>query len=330
MNIKKLPMVLLMVVTVLFLVVCDPNNDKDEKENGNGDTVYIAPISGKDFLLKGQGSRYSTTITVTGDASRSVTWSIKETDKHAGTTIRLIGGGGILVVDKDENLNSITIVVTSNFNNRSREFTITLGPACTRDNAMIPIVTARHQIQSFWQEPVGTGRNYLIDDNGKLALGLYSANLPYSSWYLMQTADGKKALKNAATGNYINVKDVTRAITTMTMEQMLPSQPNVSPYEDDDTFYWIFNEVGTGPNHNDTDIVGTNFLNYGFTTATGGAISHEFINRTAFPSQNNPSLFHVQWRYDVGDENDVEDNALWDIRLELWGSYLFGVYRHDW
>jgi hypothetical protein len=327
MNIKRLFFVLIMVIAILLLVVCE----SDEENEGGENTVTIAPISGKNSLAKGLASRYSTTITVTGNAGRIVTWSIKETDKHAETTIRLIGGNGILVVAREETLNSITIVVTSNFDNSvSQEFNITLGPVCILDSAMIPIETARYQIQSFWYEPVGTGRNYLVDDNGKLAIGQYTQNLPYSSWYLMRTPDGKKALKNVATGNYINVKGISRAITTMTMEQMLPSQPNVSPYEDDDTFYWIFNEVGTGPDHNNTNIVRTNFLNYGFTIATGGAISHEFINRTAFPSQNNSTLFHVQWRYDEGDPDDYDENAPWYYRLLEWGSYLYGVYRHDW
>jgi hypothetical protein len=161
----------------------------------------------------------------------------------------------------------------------------------------------------------------------------------------MKTSDGKLAFKNVGSGNYINVKGITRAAPNKSsavpredyppelVEQIIASQPNVSPYENIDAFYWLYKH-GTDFDNNldEANSPYTNILNYGFTTAAGGAISHETMGRTAIKSRNDPNnpLYHIQWRYDEGDPDDMADNAPWESRLLLWGSYKYGIYRNDW
>ena len=326
------------VITAFLLIVpagCDTGGG--DGPGRNEENISIA-ISGLSSVAKGLSARYTAVVEVEGvdnpsAAMRSLAWSIKETGKNNNTKISLISGNGILSVSEDETLDSLTIVVASNYSpDVAREFPVQLTAAPNNDSTMKMLEGYEYKVQifSFWEAPVGTGNNYLIDDDGKLALGNFTRNLPYSAWYLMESPDGKKAFKNIGSGNYINVEGITRAVTASDMAALVASQPNVSPYEDKDTFYWEFDETLSGKEDQ------TSILNYGFTTETGGAISHEYKDRTAFHSQNSPDLWHVQWRYDAGDPDDETENALWDIRIGNdpvkpgWGSYMFGIYRYDW
>ena len=343
---KKLPLaVIFIIIAFLMLAGCDTDSGDNEPEIIIDEVINIT-ISGLQSVAKGLYARYNADVEVTGAATKTVSWSIKETDKNSNTTLKTISGSGVLSVAGNEALNSLTIVAKSSYSpDVIAEFEVTLVAASENPDTgiMTPVNSYTYQIQSFWYAPVGSGRNYLVDDNGKLALGQYGQNLPYSSWYLMKTADGKKAFKNVGTGNYINRKEIVRFVGGGTLEQLNASQPNVSPFEDDPAFFWDYKDIGynwTGialPALEINNIVGTSILNHGFTTAEGGAISHETVNRVAIPSQNNPALFHVQWRYDAGDVNDEEDNALWDIRIgnllpekPFWGGYIFGMYVNTW
>jgi hypothetical protein len=63
---------------------------------------------------KGKNVTFTTEVAVTNDADKTVTWSIKETGKKAGTNI---DNTGKLIVAADETLVSLTIIATSAVDN---------------------------------------------------------------------------------------------------------------------------------------------------------------------------------------------------------------------
>ncbi|MCL1836614.1 MAG: FMN-binding protein [Treponema sp.] len=194
----------------------------------------------------------------------------------------------------------------------------------------------------------GEGNLWLSDDEGVLAMGkdVYRANEPgdpISSWYIMTAPDGKQALKNVETGNYLNVKGITRGTSNATYTA---SQPRVSSFEEDDGFYWEFLPVPTVTSGRPT--VSYNIVSHGTLGSAAdagneeaGALSNKDYDPAYYPEwegitanyatspTNNEFLSEpcyewfpyklVQWRYDyTGWVSNLNDDA-----------YLFDIYDEN-
>jgi len=198
------------------------------------------------------------------------------------------------------------------------------------------------------------GQTYLIDDEGYLALGkdMYNSgeyglvlgepddDIPLiSSWHQYRTPDGRKLLKNHHTGNFLNVKGITRGTDNTTL---LTAQPRLSAFEDDPGFYWefihvegnLFNIVlyGTEMDENDADDPRTGALsNRGFPLRDYVPIGETVFDELALgynvsqtgnfflsePCFKDYATKHMQWRFDanLGGKTWAEtlntDNAFW-------------------
>ncbi|MDR2701446.1 MAG: hypothetical protein LBB72_03335 [Spirochaetaceae bacterium] len=151
--------------------------------------------------------------------------------------------------------------------------------------------------------------NYLVDDDGLLALGLESDG-EYSTWELyaevpnLQFTPGAKqklAIRNITTGNFINRKGVTR-----TPRETNGVQLKVSPYEPIDEFFWHITTPQTGAE-------GFNFANYNFTPGTGGIWSFAGTGNVPMASGKNSTYKAVLWVHaDHVQVNDPVNESDWD------------------
>ncbi|MDR2701444.1 MAG: hypothetical protein LBB72_03325 [Spirochaetaceae bacterium] len=263
-------------------------------------SISSVTVNGPASVEKGVPAIY--TAVVTGTGSKTVTWSIKETNKHAATAIN---AAGVLTVSVSETLNSLTIVAVSTVDTTKRhEFPVAVLPP-----SLNPSLYEFYRFTAdgwLWAE-VNTddalkGKNQLVDDNGVLALGPSSAN---QVWVLMTEAQGltftlenirgrKFFIKNAATGNYVNVKGITRTHFNNAASAV---QVKVSFFENTEDFKW-----GVAPDH----ISGDGGLNggcsfYNGTPSTGGILS--FLGGPSNgikPSANNSSYTAVHYLHADG------------------------------
>ena len=347
-------------------------------------------VNGRGSAPKGGYAGFYSVATFTGpetNAKKAVTWKIKDgataMATAGGSTLKANGRGALLTINPAETAETITVVATSTYTGSTNVFgecTIEiLASAPPNPDAGIMEMeimgsgfagpnteVIKYRIQSNWDEKI-SGQNFFVDDKGKLALGEGDPNLPYSGWYLMRNINDhtKRGIKNIGTGNYINIKGITRFVGThgsnilladYTPEEqaaLMASQPNVSPFEDDPAFYWVFRPINqsAGLNPDGTtftaeqdgvigglSIVATNFINYPYakdevTAEHGGAISHEWAGRTPLRSQNSSWLYHVEWRYDEGTMEDTVDNIPWRYRLGDWAMPEGGpnaYYKGSW
>jgi len=80
-------------------------------------TVTAVEVSSEqDVVHKGNTIKFTATVTGTNDPAQTVTWSIVETEKEPRTVIGGVGGG-LLSVNIDETLTSITVKATSTVDN---------------------------------------------------------------------------------------------------------------------------------------------------------------------------------------------------------------------
>jgi hypothetical protein len=372
------------------LLACPPGEDEEGTGTGNPTGTGSAPqwqvtalnLSGPDSAVKGKYAGFYSVATFTGpetNAKKAVTWKIKDglgtasMTTAGGSSLKANGRGALLTINANETAETITVVATSNYagsTHISGERTVTIAatePPNPDEDIMEmenmatgPGFTevVKYQIRTNWEQFI-PGANFFVDDKGKLALGEYDANLPYSSWYIMRNKNdhSKRGIKNIGTGNYINIKGIERfvgshgsnilleAYAPQEKEALLASQPNVSPFEDNDAFYWVFRPINQGAGRNIDEetgaytttvtavqegstkdsIIATNILNYPFAKDTvsliaGGALSHEWAGRTPLPSNNSPWLYHMEWRYDEGTMEDTVDNIPWKYRMGDWAT----------
>ncbi|MCL2382203.1 MAG: RICIN domain-containing protein [Treponema sp.] len=181
----------------------------------------------------------------------------------------------------------------------------------------------------------GSGNTWLVDDDGYLALGRRVAvpnpnqGLATAYWYKVRHAQGRYALRNAYTGRYLNVYGITRGTDGATLPA---SQPRVSEFVDDDSFFWVFYPSLAGA-YNILSYTSVRNAATDGANARAGALSNyggfdTGGNRDGYPASQTWNEFysapcyllfyyhHVQWRFDAGD---------WIARLDTELSYLFVV-----
>jgi hypothetical protein len=95
-----------------------------------------------------------------------------------------------------------------------------------------------YRIQN-WADNTHSGHSNYLSEAANGRLGTTSQDGPNNLWYVMTGDDGRKALKNYTTGNYINVKGLTAAWDT---------EPFVSSFEDLPSFFWGYDETESGTN----------------------------------------------------------------------------------
>lgn len=98
-------------------------------DNAPVEDVYT--ITGDNEVTKGESATYE--AKKNGEKDESVSWSIKETNKAAGTTIT----DGVLTIDKNEALSQITVVADFG-NGKTQEYVVTLNNAPV-DDTVLPL-----------------------------------------------------------------------------------------------------------------------------------------------------------------------------------------------
>ena len=178
----------LVALLLLTLVGC-PDGGGSEKPVDPGITVTVNPA----FARIGRGGTYTFGATVTGrdNPAQTVRWSIVQTDKHALTNIAPFG---VLTVDADEPLNTLTIRATSTVDTtKFGEATVTVtndeliptvnGVTVSPPTASVAkgrtlsfsatVTGANNPVQAVSWSIVQTGKHVLttIDANGLLSVG---------------------------------------------------------------------------------------------------------------------------------------------------------------
>ena len=91
-----------------ILTACPTGSDDNGGNNAAITSVTISPKTPS--VVKGGTLEFAATVAVTGNAAKTVTWSIEESAKKAGTTI---SAAGLLTVAADETLTSLTVKAAS-------------------------------------------------------------------------------------------------------------------------------------------------------------------------------------------------------------------------
>ena len=103
-------------VTELYeLMVIRPAGGVDPGEPDPGATVTNVTVTPDSATIdKGKTQQFSAAVNGTGNVAQTVTWSIVQTNKHAGTTIN---SSGLLTVSASETLTSLTVRAASTVDN---------------------------------------------------------------------------------------------------------------------------------------------------------------------------------------------------------------------
>lgn len=176
----------------------------------------------------------------------------------------------------------------------SRFVKIIVRDALFTEADLTPIDAEKYRIQSWYDTITGEGKNFMRDEgNGILELGeAWESGTDAWNWIVMENPDGQRAIKNAETGNFINVKGLTPGWDVNVL---------CSPFEDDPGFYWDFDVVdpdgGLGAYH---------------LFSRGVPISHQTGGDIA------SFIYQVQWRNDM--PFAIEQN---------WGSFIFAFWPFE-
>jgi hypothetical protein len=151
--------------------------------------------------------------------------------------------------------------------------------------------------------------NYLVDDDGLLALGpekdgdgssweVYVEDL--TGFNFVPGTKQKIALRNVTTGRFVNREGVSRTPRETTGVQL-----KVSNWKNIDEFYWYItkSELGTE---------GFNFANYGFQPATGGIWSFAGNGNYGVASGNTATYKAVFWTHADHVESTGAHETDWD------------------
>jgi hypothetical protein len=149
---------------------CDnPTNDPTPTVTG----VSVSPETAT--VAKGETRQFSAAVTGEYDPAQTVTWTIVETDKAAGTTIN---SSGLLTVAADETLTSLTIKATSTVDTtKSGMATVLIGAPPTVSGITVSPETAtvaKGETRQFTAAVAGTGTpaqtvTWTIVETGKAA-----------------------------------------------------------------------------------------------------------------------------------------------------------------
>jgi hypothetical protein len=119
---KLFGIIALAAIIGLSTVGCLDPNDTPEKP-----TVTVSPATAT--VTKGGTQQFTATVSGTNSSAQTVTWSIVQTNKNAGTTIN---SNGLLTVAAAENLTSLTVRATSTADTgKSGTATVTISGSVT-------------------------------------------------------------------------------------------------------------------------------------------------------------------------------------------------------
>jgi len=118
------------------------------------------------------------------------------------------------------------------------------------DDGVTDIITIEGKFRiKNWETTTLNGQNtFLFDDNGQLAIQGEIEN--EAQFWIVEQFNGKTRIKNAGSGNYLNMKDVT---PSWGGDEALEGIANISPFEDIEEFFWEF-IPGTGDKLNSVQI----------------------------------------------------------------------------
>jgi len=258
----------LVMVLVFGMMVVDCDDGSGEKNptiDSVINSVVVTTVGEATSVEKGKTLQFSATVTGTNNPSQSVTWSIDETGKKAGTTI----SGGLLTVAADEALTSLTVRATSTLDttkNGTKQVTV-FTPTPT---VSIVTVTTERDANSlskgstllFSASVTGTNNpsqsvTWSIDETGKKAGTTISGGL------LTVAADeALTSLTVRATSTLDTTKSGTKQVTitlptfttmpnlTLTTgnERIICTWTNSIPIPDSYDIYYIENMEGTDYN----------------------------------------------------------------------------------
>ena len=199
-TIKEKAGFLILIAIIAFAIIGCKDDSGSDRPVDTGVTVSVTVSPATAHL--GRGGTYSFSAVVTGanNPAQTVTWSIVQTNKHAHTTIN---ANGLLTVNAEEPLNSLTIRAASTLN------TAKYGEAIVTvtNEELIPTVNGVTVSPPSAQVAKGRTRSFSATVTG--------ANSPVQTvtWSIVQTNKHAQTTINASGLLTVNVEETLASLT---------------------------------------------------------------------------------------------------------------------